>query len=127
MSNQKSGVSLYGLDQISVGSGATRGFSKSAFSGESGYNITNDINIPLGLMFYDEVINGSVIIGLDIGKVKSISNNTDSGSYIGVQVGIRAFYPNGFTSELTISKPIRNPQNINDDPKISQFNLSYNY
>jgi len=132
---QQSSKKLYGIDQFSVGGiYSVRGFKNGSISGDSGYNIRNEISVSLNQLFQSEKLplhRFSLTPFYDYGYVRSKGGNF-SGRLSGAGAKI-SFYHQNFDASLTFSKPLQrshllNRKDLRDNDAIffnihSQFSL----
>lgn len=132
---QQSNKKLYGIDQFSVGGiYSVRGFKNGSISGDSGYNIRNEVTISLNQIFQSEKFllqRFNLTPFYDYGYVRS--KGGDFGGRLSGAGAKLSFYHQNFDASVTFSKPLQkskllNQANFRDSEAIffnihSQFSL----
>jgi hemolysin activation/secretion protein len=126
---QASAKRLYGIDQFSVGGiYSVRGFKNGSISGDSGYNLRNEISIGLGQIFNSEKWNlqrFSITPFYDYGYVRS-KDGIFSGRLSGAGAKISFYHPN-INASLTFSHSLSRSHLLQEkdykDDKAIFFNI----
>ncbi|WP_143531117.1 ShlB/FhaC/HecB family hemolysin secretion/activation protein, partial [Rodentibacter ratti] len=121
---QYSPYSLYADNQFSIGDEYTvRGFKGGIISGDSGYYLSQTIDIP----FYPEKMSISQIkpfLGIDFGR--TFNHNQSNETLVGAAVGTR-IQINRLNLSFTYSKPIKNVKTNKGDANIYYVNGSISF
>lgn len=112
---QQSNKKLYGIDQFSVGGiYSVRGFKNGSISGDSGYNIRNEITISLNQIFQSEKFllhRFNLTPFYDYGYVRS--KGGDFGGRLSGAGAKLSFYHQNFDASVTFSKPLQKSKLLN--------------
>ncbi len=128
ISAQYSDDILFGSEKFSIGSLYTvRGFKQQSLAGRSGVFWRNEFSRNL---FLNATIPGIKIVtpflGLDTGAIHGEPENPKGKILSGIALGLRAS-GNKLNLEVTLSKPIQQPDDFTASGKQVDFSITYNF
>lgn len=122
---QYSTMSLYGSQQIAIGSTTSvRGFARNSLGGDRGFYWRNELSLPGEFTVAGERVGGRVYAGFDFGRVSGVATGSPAGSLAGATVGWAAQW-RGATWEFFHCLPVARPDTMPSEPAQSWFRLSY--
>lgn len=124
-SGQQAYDTLYGTQQMLIGGPASvRGFLNTTLSGDSGFYVRNEIDVPwrfsLGRF---GAVPGRVYAGLDVGHVNNRASGAQNGTLSGATLGITAQWK-AASADLSVAHSITMPDGIAHEGTIFIFRLS---
>lgn len=125
LTGQNGITSLYGSEQISIGSlYSVRGFVSTTYSGDKGYYVRNDLSMRTAFEWGAEVVPARWYMGLDVGSVRNRAAGVPEGSLVGAALGVVVNW-RGASLDLSNTCPLETPGGVEKEPCQTWFRLSY--
>lgn len=124
-SGQKALDTLYGSQQMVIGSGSTvRGFRDNVLSGDDGYYLHNELSLPWGEE--GAASSGRVYAGYDIGHVASRAWGVESATLSGASLGAASQW-NALNLDVSASRALRAPTTLEREGTLYGMRLSVSF
>lgn len=120
---------LYDNDKLTVGSSSTvRGYDSSNLFGNNAWYIKNDLSKSIEVNLHSKLLKTiTPFIGLDYGKVKCESGNTNNcGEIAGTAIGFKTSSDN-LSTDFTWSYPLKNLEQNFEKEQLFAFNTNWKF
>lgn len=127
LSAQKAEDTLYGSEQISIGSlYSVRGFVRNTLSGDDGYYWRNEVSVRQPLVIGSETISTRIYAGYDTGEVRSRTAGIPEGRLAGMVIGLSANW-RGATWDFFNTRPLTLPDTMIKESSQTWFRVAYSF